>query len=144
MWRVEGRNGGEAGRTGPGRANHTLDGCPSIRLPGEPWTIHQVLQVSVLGPIHEYEHTNMTWRWTRTWPWLRTQTSVADTEYLSRIHFFFFYPGTRIQQKKGQGKNRLTFRDIFHEYPRVQRHINVRNTYSLIQDFKCQFLPMGE
>jgi hypothetical protein len=43
---VEGRNGGEAGRTGPGRANHTLDGCPSIHLPGKPWTIHQVLQVS--------------------------------------------------------------------------------------------------
>jgi hypothetical protein len=31
---------------GPGRANYTLDGDPSIRLPSEPWTIHQVLQVS--------------------------------------------------------------------------------------------------
>jgi hypothetical protein len=51
-------NGGEAGRTGPGRANHTLDGCPSIHLPSEPWTIHEVLQVSKYNFLTELETRN--------------------------------------------------------------------------------------
>jgi hypothetical protein len=36
----------------------------------------------------------------------------------------------------------LTFRDIFHEDPRVQRHINVQNTYSQYKDVSVHILQI--